>query len=216
MADVEREQKEAVVSGSAQIPVVREINLPRNETEKPEIPRFSPEQREALEKEGYVIYELTGKTIEDLRGVVGNYHQPMWLQYDPIDKSVKSKTSEVAINPEKLFLPESDNKRFTEQKSLVAEFSEDISTKIPGVEAIIGEAPDYVELASLSRLFRHNMNYIRTQTEISSGLVYVYVGNLYPSNLYPDGGFMVDRGCYDSRLFNLFIVPLVVPKKSSR
>lgn len=37
------------------------------ESLKPEITRFTSETREALEKDGFIIYESTGKSINDLK-----------------------------------------------------------------------------------------------------------------------------------------------------
>src|SRR3990172_7228083 len=44
------------------------------ETEEPGIQRFSQEQKEALKKEDYVVYELTGQSIASLRG----QGKPFW------------------------------------------------------------------------------------------------------------------------------------------
>ena len=177
-----------------------------------ETKRFLPEQREVLEKGGYTVYELTGKSISDLREA-GDDFWTTWPQKYPEFELQRSMRSEVAVNPNQLFLLGSNNKTFAEQESMVAKFSRDISVKIPGVKAIIGEAPDYVELVFLSLPEHHlfgpdddgDCRYTKTQTRVGSDLA--YVGGFYFSN-----GLSI--GCSSSGHCrdNLFIVPLIVPE----
>jgi hypothetical protein len=182
-----------------------------SEAKKDEIQRFSPEQREALEEMGYKIYELTEKSIKDLREA-GNSFWSTWHQGQDFE-GLKSIRSEVAVDPSRLFLPGSDNKTLSEQESLVAKFSKNISAKIPGVKAIIGEVSDYAELAFLSpvehRLFGRDYGYdcTRTQTRTHSGVV-EFGGNKHYDRL------LIWYSASNSRKSNLFVAPLIVPAES--
>jgi len=174
-----------------------------------EIQRFSQEQREALEKEGYATYELTGQSIKSLREQ-GNPFWSSWHEGYPKLEALISRRSEVAINPKQLFIPGSNHRTFLEQQAMVKRFSKDISTRIPGVEAVLGEIPDYAELVFLSpaeqRLFgeKYNYNYTRTKTRIVSDVADV-------GDFRPVRGLRVCRWLPDIRDVNLFAAPLVVP-----
>lgn len=198
-----------------QIAIIRDfrgdIPLPSQsaETELPEIQRFSDEQKEALKKEGYVVYELTGQSITSLR----EQGKPFWSDWHkdyPDFEALASRRSEVAINPQKLFLRDSNNKTLAEQLALVAKFSTDISVKVPGVEAVLGEMPDYAQLAFLSpekqRLFgeKNGYNYTRTQTRLGSSVAYV-------GSFSSDNGLRVSGWNADGRGGGVFAAPLVVP-----
>ena len=177
-----------------------------------EIKRFSAEQREALEKQGFVIYGLTGQSLRTLRDS-GRKFWSDWHKSLPDFEALGSMHSEVAINPSKLFLPKSNNKTLAQQEEMVGKFSEELGKKVQGVKAIIGQAPDYEELA-----FRHldatkeylfgakdNYNYARTKTPTSSSVV-ANVGNFYAAD-----GLSVHS--WDADYGNDFVhaAPLVVP-----
>jgi len=179
------------------------------ETEAPEIQRFSTEAREALEARGFVVYELTGQSIKSLR----DQRHPFWSTWHkdyPQFEALPSRKSEVAIDPSKLFIPRSNNKTLAEQLEAVRKFSDGLN--IPGVEAVLGEAADYTELAFThldktgKRLFGsdYGFNYTRTQTRVE-GLV-ASVGDLYA-----DHGLDVDHWYPSNRHGDLFAAPLVVP-----
>ena len=94
---------------------------------------------------------------------------------------------------------------------MVEEFSKELGRKIKGVKAIIGEAPDYVELAFLhfeatgEHLFGSKCKYgfARTKTPVGGATVAGVGGSLH--GLDVDGW---DRG--DS-IGDVWAVPLVVP-----
>lgn len=116
----------------------------RTHEEQPDIKRFLTEQKEALEKEGYKIFTLSGESVKSLKHKGRGFYEGL-SRY-----SLESKTSihsEVAINPYRFFLPNSSNKTLEEQEKMIAELTSIIGTKVSGVEAIIGEVPDYAELA---------------------------------------------------------------------
>jgi hypothetical protein len=185
-------------------------NLPENknlEEKAPvEIKRFSKEQREALEKQGFVIYELTGQSIKTFRDAGRKFHlRPLHTDY-PFEV-LGSIQSEVAINPDKPFLPISGYKIQDMQEKMVDEFSEELGKKIKGVKAIIGQHSDYTELA-----FKHfdatnhclYDEYATTSTRATNSVV-ACVNGISAAGLdvyYRD----VDEG-----YFIIHAAPLVVP-----
>lgn len=105
---------------------------------------FTPEQRKNLERNGYVIYRLTGQTIPDLKAA-GNFFIPSSYMFN--NKVARSMTAEVAINPKSLYLKDSQSKTLKEQMKMMEEHAKSIRKKFPGLTAILGGAPDYAELA---------------------------------------------------------------------
>jgi len=105
---------------------------------------FTPEQRKNLERNGYAIYRLTGKTIGELRAA-GNSFIPSSYMFD--SKVARSVSAEVAIDPKALYLKDSQNKTLKEQMKMMEEHAKSIRKKFPGLTAIVGSAPDYAELA---------------------------------------------------------------------
>lgn len=178
------------------------------------IKKFTDEQKDALKKIGYTaIYPLSGQSIKGLRES-GRKFWSTWFKDYPDFENLTSRHSEVAINPNKLFLPNSNNKTLEQQEKLVEKISTQLRgrQRILGVEVIIGEAPDYTELAFLhldatgERLFgeKYNYNYARTKTTVGSGVASV-------------GYFDADYGLYvncwnpDSGNDYVWAAPLVVP-----
>ncbi len=156
-----------------------------------EITRFSDEQREALKKEGYLIYGLTGQSIKTLRGAGRKFWSTWHKDSQFADfEALRSMHSEVAINPSELFLPKSNNKTLAQQEEMVDKFSQELGEKVKGVKAIIGQAPDYEELAfrhldaTQDYLFgvKYNYDYARTKTP-TSGSDVAHIGNFLADGL---------------------------------
>lgn len=190
------------------------VKLPE-ETAPVEVRRFSDEAREALIGKGYAIYALSGQSIRALREsdrkFWSTWHRKS--RYEAFETK-GSMTSEVAVKPESPFIAGSNNKTLRQQEDLIAKFSTDLGKKVKGVEAIMGEAPDYVELAFThldatgGRLFseKYDYNYARTKTPTVGSLVasvgrFYIVPGLHVSHWYRDRGFG-----------DIFAFPLVVPK----
>lgn len=198
-----------------QIGIIREfrgdVPLPVAPVEVPqvELVRFSPEQREALEAKGFRVYELTGQSIASLRAQ-GKPFWSTWHRSYPDFESLTSRHSEVAIDPKKLFLPRSNNKTLEQQLAAVKKFSDGL--RIQGVETLLGQVPDYTELAFAhldktgQRLFgeKYDYNYTRTQTRVESGVAGI-------GGFDADSGLHVDRWDPDVRGGSLRAAPLVVP-----
>lgn len=184
-----------------------------------EIKSFSKETKEALGKEGYVIHSLTGQSIKSLRDA-GRKFWSTWHNKYPDFEALGSIPSEVAVNPSNLFLPKSNNKTLAQQEEMVEKFSEEIGKKVQGVKAIIGEAPDYVELAfahldaTKDYLFgaKYNYNYARTKTPTNGSFV-AYVGGLHAGRgfFFQPVGLGVGYWSVDGGLGVIYAAPLVVP-----
>jgi len=118
-------------------------------------------------------------------------------------------------DPRRPLLGQTRSRRLTlsgKQLEAVRKFSDGLN--IPGVEAVLGEAADYTELAFThldktgKRLFGsdYGFNYTRTQTRVE-GLV-ASVGDLYADN-----GLDVDNWNPTNRNDNLFAAPLILSSK---
>ncbi len=118
--------------------------------ERLEVPKkvfqFTPEAKAGLEQIGRVVIPLTGESILSLREKKGMKLQSGWHKDFPEFEEQRSITSEVAINPKEIFLPQSNNKTFSVQKEMVELHSKEVSEKVKGVKAIIGKPPDNLEL----------------------------------------------------------------------
>lgn len=110
-----------------------------------DITKFSPEALRAIEEARLPIFTLTGKSIRYLRQS-GIPIVPQWPNQDHLE-TLPSRRSQVAV--ENLYPTNTFNKPMTEQQILVKRYDKRLSERIPDVEAVIGEAPDYVELNSL-------------------------------------------------------------------
>lgn len=131
-----------------------------------EIERFSQEARDALAKKGYEIYELTGRSYEeivqtlpaDVR-ITRDFSKtetggtPMDTAVDALTK-MRSLRTEVAIaRSDQVFLPDSD--KIEQQERQIDEYSANLSGEVPDAKAIKGDTLDYVELG-IAYAEKHN------------------------------------------------------------
>lgn len=178
------------------------------------IQRFSPEAREKLQKRGYVIYALQGESSKTLGEMGYTLFSEKWYTDNHLEERV-SRSTEVAVNPENLFLPVKNCVTLEQDEKIVNKFSKKLGKQIPGVQAIIGESADYVELAFRSlaetgeRLFgeKYEYKYTRTKTRTKTpnpGSEVAYVGQT--SSML----FVGTWGVFN-RFNGLGVAPLVVP-----
>lgn len=195
-----------------------DVPLPTSET-LPPIKTFLPETEEALKKEGDLIFSLTGKSIGDLIKE-GMKFRLAWPEECSDDfEAMRSICSQVAFNPKQLFLPDSNNKTFVQQEKLVKCFLREKSKKIKGIKAIIGELPDFGELAlnylkyleqikqTDKRLFGEEYNYDYASTKTLMGkFLMASVGNA-------DTDDSLDIFRWDRRKGHAYVwtFPLIVP-----
>lgn len=179
---------------------------------------FTEEEKKALAKEGITaVYPLTGETIADQR----EKGRKFWYIAESDNNSlvaVHSLRGDVAIDPRpnKFFLPKSNNLTLDQQMEMVAEFSHKLQRRLKtdSVEAIMGQAPDYTELAfshldaTSERLFgeKYDYNYARTQTPTVGSSV-ARVGDFSVGD-----GLGVSSWRRGGGSGRVFAVPLVVPK----
>lgn len=175
-------------------------------TEALEVTRFTPETRVELESRNYVIHELTGEWRKNLRFLGRSF----WSRdLNPFSRYMAPRLSEVAINPDQIFLPYSNNKTLKQQQEMIDEFSDTL--QINDAKAIIGKLPDYIELvlshlkATGERLFgeKYGYNYTKTKTVIDWHVAVVGRFDTY--------GLDVEQHTPDHHFDNVFVSPLVVP-----
>ncbi len=152
--------------------------------------RFTPEHKAALEKAGFEVYELKGRTYEEIiqayptisfsrdferygKGTGGDELM------DFLD-AMKSRKTEVAIPRGARFLVPDSNLSQERQREIIDAMSDEIARNIPGTKRIMGNALDYVELGAEyaerthgGSLFGNWAN--RQQATTESGL---YVGSM--------------------------------------
>jgi hypothetical protein len=174
---------------------------------------FTPIQKEALINNGFAIYRLTGQTLELLfsqgHPFVRQWHdKDFWFLADDIAKQ-RAIVGEVAIRSELPFLSEGTNKTLDEQLQIIDDFNRKLKITNPGVIAMIGNAPDYAELA-----FQHpnslcpinlTEDFIRTKSFYSK-VNAVTVGPFLKDGLNISGWNVQSTG------LRLGIIPLLIPE----
>lgn len=202
------------ISEWAKVAKSRGINnfsdFPALEVEASKIQRFSKEAKKALGAKGFRVYELKGQSLRTLREQGHNFRSSVWLINNAQVEELTSRRSEVAITPEKLILNKSNNKTLKDQTELVVRYGQEL--QIPGIEAILGNAVDYVELATAffnntgRKLFGENSHYIRTRTKVGHNIVGVYGGLEY------DDEYSAAVSLWENRSDKeLYVAPLIVP-----
>ena len=179
---------------------------------------FSSEEKEVLAKEGLTaVYPFTGKTIAD-QIEEGRKFRYMASSDNNSLVAVRSIIGDVTVDPRpnKFFLPKSNNSTLDQLLEMVAEYSYKLQRmlKTDSVEAILGEAPDYTEIAFAhldktgERFFgeKYDYNYAGTKTP-TVGRHVASVGHFVVD--YGLGVVDWDRGHGDG---GVFAVPLVVAK----
>ncbi|MCX6792326.1 MAG: hypothetical protein NT149_04815, partial [Candidatus Gottesmanbacteria bacterium] len=173
---------------------------------------FTPEQSKALERKGYIIYPLTGQSIASLRDA-GHPFWSTWHKGESFE-TLSSLRTEVAINPNRLFLPKSNGKTLDEQLSMVVDFGKEIGGEVTGTTAILGGVSDYAEVAfghldrKGQRLFDKNFNYDYARTITPTGEFSVAIVGCFNDDHGLRVGDLPQGGSGDG---HVWAVPLVVP-----
>lgn len=180
----------------------------------PAIQKFTQEDRKKLERAGFVIYPLMGQSIKTERDA-GKPFSSNWHQHYPQFEAMQCRLSEVAINPNQLFLLNSNKKTLNQQQEIVEVYSQSLQSKLNTneIRAIIGEAPDYVALVFThsnklnERLFgkKYNYDYARTKTPINVNGYVAGVGH------YNGNGLYINYWDANKGYTPLWATPLVVP-----
>ncbi len=189
-----------------------------------EIRRFTPEARLALEKEGYIIYDLIGESVKSLREA-GKRFWTKWHSEEAYQdfEARTSMCSQVAIKPH-FFLSDSNFKTLKEQEEMVKRFSQELVRKLRketqvknlGIEVIIGEASDYAEVTfrhlekTGERLFGESDHYYSTRTKTpidgSDNADVAHVGVHHAVH-----GLTIQHRSPNETGDSIFVFPLVVP-----
>ncbi len=175
------------------------------------IVKFIPESHKIL-SDGFLVYIPTVQSIATLRED-GRKFSSIWHKNYPDFENKTSRLSEIAIpkNPKQFFLPNSNFKTLSEQEEMIAKYSEELLRKIPGIKAILGEVPDYLELTILhfmktqETLFgeKYYNCFTRTKTQTADSRS-TLVGRSAT-------GFNIVRWPNDEGHYSLFAAPLIVP-----
>lgn len=182
------------------------------EWKKIDIPKFSDESMQELEKLGYRIYELRGRTIHELARV-GMYFASRWQNDESTLLDLPSLRTQVAILPQDPYMPSSEDKTLDEHREMLVNYRKQLATKItlPGSALMIGGATDYIELvyehskATQGKLFGKENGYCFTTTETSDGSRIVIVGQ------FREEGLTLDRVLEEKHYKGLRCAPLIVP-----
>ncbi len=192
---------------------------------------FTAEQKRRLNEAGYTVYVLVGQSVHDLKELGKRFDgipqleshylamltgrvsgsPPGWYSRF-ID--IPSRRSEVAININRPFLPDSSNNSFRQQEEMIANFSQEVSAQIHGVRAIIGEAPDYAELAFLhldltgQRLFEDEECVTKTRVRNFSNDTYDSAAVIKQE---PDGRLSTRITRITSKFVRGNVAPLIIP-----
>ena len=89
--------------------------------------KFTTKTKQQLKKQGYIIYQLEGKSLIDM-DMKSKPFLTSW-QWDQDFAKIKGRKMEVAINPDKLFIPESFNQTLNDCKKLIDNFKAPKGTK---------------------------------------------------------------------------------------
>lgn len=110
---------------------------------------LSAAQIKALERRGYRIMNLDGRSLRDCGNEVelwsrNNYQNPSRFNefYDR-----PSLPGQIAIRVKDFPLPKTGELTLEEQLKVLEDYSTDIARKIPGVKAVMGSSSDYVQIA---------------------------------------------------------------------
>lgn len=186
---------------------------PRKESEPRDIARFTEEQKAELKILGYSIYELTGKSIKNLRDI-GVFFISDWHIYDLFESSPSMRT-EAAILKKNPFLSRSGYKAPYEQIIKIMDLGDQLNQSIYGVSAVMGGAADYLEiyykhlLRTGNNLFLkgNDLKYVCTTTSTDSGAGHAVLGGSSTNNgirIFTHNGMPHKE---------IWAVPLIVPSQ---
>lgn len=150
--------------------------LPEGRESQFEIEELPIEAKRLLPFLGYNTFaELKGHSIASLRAIGKSFYAD-WDNKFPEFQNLASRRMQVAFNPDRPFLPDSNCKTLDQQLLMVQRANQQLSHIVPGVEMVILETPEYAELLhdyfekTGERLFKtaHHCDYIRSVTMIDS------------------------------------------------
>jgi hypothetical protein len=129
---------------------------------------FNQEQSRALERKGFTVFNLTGRTIATLRDE-SNPVYSTWHTREAFER-LPSLRSQVAVKQGETFLNLSSHSILTENLDQVDRYANRIGQEVRGVTAIMGSVADYSELA---------FSYLKRTGEQIFGKKYTYTNFQY-------------------------------------
>lgn len=205
-----------------------ESHLPTGEAPF-KIKGFLRKDEMSLRKKDFQIFTLTGQSIKSIRSTY-DYDPGDLLRVDSyiVDRNLiedLSQFSEVAIDPSQLYLPDSNNLSLAEQKKIILKHSKTLQTNLQtnDVEAVMLEAPDYIDLfysvpkEVREMLFGKLNEYRSARTPTKVRLIdtlpesYTEVASV---GQYNGEGLHVSHTTADKGYPHLFAFPVIVPFRS--
>ena len=196
------------------------------------IPQFTHEDAEKLIQKGFHIFTLTGKNLNELAtnfevspfsSFSKKFGKHIFFDPQGLSPNEHSISSEVAVftEPRKILLNRSSRKTYPERLKRVSEYSRSLQKELDTkhLKAIMGNIPDYVELAFLfkkqtdKQLFNFKSYchiFVETRDTVKRGYRAIigqsgrsgYSPNVY-DDFYPS----------NERHGNVFVYPIIVPSK---
>ena len=155
----------------------------------PNIEKFGPDTILDLEKRGWFVCTLTGKTPEKILNI-----RPTGMEINILDEdrellTLPSKLTQIAFAPIAPFLPKSNNMTLEYQRVYLEYFNSVVQKETPQAKVIMPGVSDIVEAAhaylvkTRKTIFhkRQGRNYTATSTESEDGLV-MNVGGIMSRN----------------------------------
>lgn len=180
------------------------ISFPSLERPHPVV-TFDDETVRSLRDRGEVIVDLRSRTIgEALKSLksLGNLSK----SGDAVFQALRSGSTQIAFNPNRLVIPGSNNMSAAEQLALIEEESAALRQDVPGAKKIMGNAADIYDIIGTAYqedilLFSQDFNYSYTRTADNYAIGSVTTGN----------GIRMYEVDQNSRADWLYVAPLTVP-----
>src|SRR3989344_2929758 len=176
---------------------------------------FNNEQTKILAENKFKRFELRGRTVEEIIDKIPIEFHGLSENMNEIN-TIKSMQGEVAIKTNKtgFFIPDSGSKNYFKQSGMVHAYENEvvIPLGLRGVQSILGNLADYLELALINlSLFGAKYGYYYTITESKidhyrNGRSALAVGARDPSGIH-----VLSSGLDYKRGDIVFAAPLIVP-----
>lgn len=194
---------------------------PRNPEHNTNTKKFTTEARNFLDETGRRIYTLRKQSINSLiESGMKFWSSGPDEEHPDLEQfaTLTSMNSQVAINPNRLFLENSNEWAYGKEEEMIANLSKDLVKENSGIKAVIGEVPDYAALAfahfdeTQEELFGKKHDYgltiTKTPFETRSDTRRVLVGDYDQKNGLFVGVWGRGRGGNRGRIL---VAPLLVP-----
>lgn len=195
--------------------IIREYGQSRFAELSPDITKFDPETIENLERRGWFVCTLTGKTPEDIANIRPNEIEINIRLEDFELLTLPSQLTQIAIARD-LYLPKSNNMTFGNQRDYLEYFNNIVQKEMPQVKAVMAGVSDWVEAISLffsatrKTIFsrRDGYNYTVTSTNNEDGKIMDIGGVVRKSGIR---SIDINHHSPEEPLKSIFLAPMFVP-----